>query len=189
MFCLPPHPTLSVLHCLLVFFSLVLLPGCARQRGPFPVSDQQGLRINTSETYAVSVHCECKDAGVCDTEEIQRIFTAGLRERGIRLGSQQKATRTLALKCSKAAPGPRNEPPLAPGSRLWYQRRIFAPSSSRSSGSRPVEGSLKMEIFVRRAQYMDDRLPTGELKANMVIADTSASTLRRAIDFLITSIQ
>lgn len=189
MFCLLPNPPRRLPQRLLALFCLVLLPSCARQQGPFPVSDQQGLRINTSETYAVSVDCQCKAAGACDTEEIQRVLTAGLRERGIRLVAQQKATRILALKCSKVSRPPRNEPPLAPGSRLWYQRRVFAPTPSRFGGGRPAEGSLKMEIVVRRAQSTDDRRPTGELKATMVIADTSEIAVGKAIDFLITAIR
>ena len=188
-FRLLPNSRPRVLHRLSAFFSLVLFSSCAQQHGPVPVRGHQGLRISTSETYAVSVGCECKAAGACDTEAIERLFTAGLRERGIRLVSHKKATRTLTLKCRKVAPPARNELPLAPGSRLWYQRRIFAPTASRSGGNRSAEGPLQMEIVVRSAQPMNDHVPLGEFKATRVIAGTSEIAFRTAIDFLITAIQ
>jgi hypothetical protein len=187
MTCLPFHRRGRVLRCFTAICSLALLPSCIQLRGPAQPTGEQSLKIKASETYAISVVCAPKDEWACDTESIQSFLTAGLQERGIRVTSRQNATRTITITCRKISHLRRNEPPLAPGSRLWYQRRIFAPTSSRAPGARPGEGSLQLEIVLRLTQPSDDNVPQKEPKATRVIADPSAAGLRTAIGMLLTA--
>lgn len=165
---------------------LVIIPlsSCVHRQDPFRVAGDRGLRINASETYAVSVVSESKGAPVCDAEGVESLLCDALRKRGIRLVARQSATRILTLKCRDVARSPRNEPPLAPGTRLWYQRRIFAPTASRSSSG----GSLRLEVILVPAQPLGDHVQPKELRATTVVSDKSADGLGKALDFLLTAI-
>jgi hypothetical protein len=174
---------------LFAFLGSVLLSSCAHRSGPLQVGPVQALRLMKSETYAVSVACECRDSGACTTRVMQRALNEGLGRRGIRQVPLQGASRTLVLHCREFPPGPRNEPPLAPGSRLWYQRRIFAPTVLRTSAPRTTMGGLRIEIVVRRNPPADDNVRPRELVATTTVCSTSANDVRTAVEFLIDSIQ
>jgi hypothetical protein len=174
---------------LFAFLGSVLLSSCAHRSGPLQVGPVQTLRLMKSETYAVSVACECRDSGACTTRVMQRALNEGLEKRGIRQVPLQGASRTLVLHCREFPPGSRNELPLAPGSRLWYQRRIFAPTVLRTSAPRPTMGGLRIEIVVRPNPPADDNVRPRELVATTTVCSTSANDVRTAVEFLIASIQ
>jgi hypothetical protein len=173
-------------------FALVgsfLLSSCAHRTAPSQVGSVQMLRLTKSETYAVSVVCQCRHSGACSTEVMQRALDEGLGARGIRRVPLQGASRTIVLQCRELPPGPRNEPPLAPGSRLWYQRRIFAPTPLRTTGARPTTGALRIEIVVRPNPPAGDSVKPRELRASTTLSNTSGNNLKTAVESLIAAIQ
>jgi hypothetical protein len=174
---------------LFAFLGSVLLSSCAHRSGPAQVCPVQTLRLMKSETYAVSVVCECRHSGSCTMEVMQRALNEGLGTRGIRQAPPQGASRTLVLHCRELPPGPRNEPPLAPGSRLWYQRRIFAPTALRTSASLTTTGGLRIEIVVSPNPPAGDNVRPRELRATTTVRGTSENEVRTAMEFLISAIQ
>jgi hypothetical protein len=174
------------LLCGLMFvWGIIPLSSCVHRPGLFRVAGIQSLRINSLETYAVSVVSESKGAPAFDPKRIESLLCDALQRRGIRLVARQSATRILTLKCRDVARPPRNEPPLAPGTRLWYQRRIFAPTASRSSSG----GSLRLEVILVPAQSLGEDVQPKELRATMFLSDKSPDGLGRAVDFLLDAIQ
>ncbi len=164
---------------LFAFLGSVLLSSCTHRSGPLQVGPVQTLRLMKSETYAVSVACECRDSGACTTRVMQRALNEGLGKRGIRQVPLQGASRTLVLHCRE----------FPPGSRLWNQRRIFAPTVLRTSAPPTTMGGLRIEIVVRPNPPADDNSRPRELVATTTVCSTSANDVRTAVEFLIASIQ
>jgi hypothetical protein len=162
------------------------LSSCARQANKVRSDSPQNLRLSVAETYALSVLCDSAAGHSCDSAAIHAVFDLSLRQHGIRLVPAPKASRTLAVECREL---PRNEPPLAPGSRLWYQRRIFSPVSTRTSSSRFREGPLRIKVTIRPAQATEDNFQPAQFQATTVVRDRTESGLRQTVDFLINAIQ
>lgn len=159
---------------------------CARQSYKVRPDSAQNLRLGASETYALSVLCDSAAGHSCDSAAIHAVFDRSLRQHGIRLVPASKASRTLAVECREL---PRNEPPLAPGSRLWYQRRIFSPVSTRTSSSRLREGPLRIKVTIRPDQATKDNFQPAHFQATTVVRDRTEGSLRQTVDFLINAIQ
>jgi hypothetical protein len=176
-------------QALLALLGLAFLSSCANRSPRLRVDSGPHLRLKASETYMLSVLCESDAGHRCDSEALYKLFSSALRQRGYRLVSSPKATRTLALECRELPPPPRNELPLAPGSRLWYQRRIFSPVSVRTSSNRPAEGPLQIKVTIRPAQTTQYNLQPGQFQATMLVSDKSESGLRTSADFLLNAIQ
>jgi hypothetical protein len=187
--CPTPNRCHRAVRCLLALFGLALLSSCAHPVAKIRVSSVQNLRLTTSETYAVSVLCACKTTDSCDTGVMQHLLTSCLRTRGVRLVHASKASRTITLHCRELPRPPRNELPLAPGSRLWYQRRIFSPVSVRASSNPQALGPLRMEVTIRATQATGGDVQPSQLQATMIVADRSEDGLKTAVDFLIDAIR
>ncbi len=100
-----------------------------------------------------------------------------------------KATRTLVLDCREMPSPPRNEPPLAPGSRLWYQRRVFSPVFVRTSSNPRSVGPLEMKVTIRATQTTGGAVQPKPFQATMLVADKSENGLRTAVDLLVEAIR
>jgi hypothetical protein len=176
-------------HALLALLGLAFLSSCANRSPRLRVDSAPHLSLKTSETYVLSVLCQSDAGHRCDSEAVYNLFSSALLRRGYRLVSSPKAARTIALECRELPPPPRNELPLAPGSRLWYQRRIFSPVSVRTSSNRPVEGPLQIKVTIRSAQTTQDTLRSPHFKADMLVTDRSERGLKDSFDLLINAIQ
>jgi hypothetical protein len=176
-------------RCLLVFLGLALLCSCAGRPVKIRLSAGQALRLETSESYAVSVLCECKATESCATDFLQHLLTSALRTHGVRLVHPSKATRTVALDCREMPSPPRNEPPLAPGSRLWYQRRVFSPVFVRTSSNPRSPGPLEMKVTIRATQTTGGALQPKPFQATMLVTDKSENGLKTAVDLLVGAIR
>jgi hypothetical protein len=112
------------------------------------------------------------------------MFHAALGALGVPTGSASQAGYELALECRDLPAAPRNQPPLAPGSRLWYQRRFYAPTFAKTNPEPPTVGArqLYLRAYKKGSSPASDRLPLWEAKIRC--SDASEDGIRAAVHSL-----
>ena len=106
---------------------------------------------------------------------------AELSALGVPTSSASQAAYVLVLECRDLPAAPRNQPPLAPGSRLWYQRRFYAPTFATKNPEPSTGGArqLYLRAYKNESAPASDRLPLWEAKIRC--SDASEDGIRAAV--------
>ncbi len=151
---------------------LLLLCSCAHRSGKFRILTDQGLRLGAADPCFVHVSSASKDQQGCGPLALQRILDANLRAAGIPAATDSQAKYELLLDCRDLVEPLRNQPPVAPGSRLWYQRRFYAPTfAKRGIGRADGAKQLELTVYPNRAGLKKDQAPL--FRATVVLRDCS----------------
>jgi hypothetical protein len=177
-----PAPVGHFAGCL--YLMLLLLCSCAYRPPGFRILADQGLRLGAADPCFVRASSASKDQQGCGPVALQRILGADLRAAGIPAATDSQAKYELLLACRDLFEPPRNQPPVAPGSRLWYQRRFYAPTFAKRSIER-ADGARQLELTVYpgRAGSKKDQAPL--FRATVVSRDGSEDAVEAAVQTLV----
>lgn len=166
------------------YLLLLLLCSCAHRSGKFRILADQGQRLGAADPCFVRVSSTSKDQQGCGPVALQRTLCANLRAAGIPVATDSQAKYGLLLDCRDLVEPPRNQPPVAPGSRLWYQRRFYAPTFAKRGIGR-VDGATQLELTVysNRAGLKKDQAPL--FRATVVSRDCSEDAVEAAVRALV----
>ena len=175
----PKRPAYFVRSAVCLCLILWLLCSCAHRSGNFRILADQGLRLGAADPCSVRVSSASKDQQGCGPSALQRILGANLRAAGIPSATDSQTKYELLLDCRDLVEPPRNQPPVAPGSRLWYQRRFYAPTFAKRGIGR-VDGATQLELTVypNRAGLKKDQAPL--FRATVVSRDCSEDAVEAA---------
>lgn len=183
----PVRPFLSLRSLALqatLFALLAFCCSCAHRTGKVRVSADHGLRLGPREVCFVSTSIAggATDAG--GAQALNRMFVAELSALGMPTGSASHAAYELALECRDLPAALRNQPPLAPGSRLWYQRRFYAPTFARTTPQPSTVGArqLCLRVYKKASSPETERRPLWE--AQIRCSDASENGIRVALHAL-----
>ena len=168
----------------MLFTLLALCCSCAHRPGKVYVSAEHGLRLGPGETFFVSTSSTGGAPDACGAHSLKRMFHAALSALGVPTGSALQAGYELALECRDLPAAPRNQPPLAPGSRLWYQRRFYAPTFAKTNPEPSTVGArqLYLRAYKKGSSPASDRLPLWEAKIRC--SDAAEDGIRAAVHSL-----
>ena len=183
----PVRPFLSLRGFALqatLFALLAFCCSCAHRPGKVRVSSDHGLRLGPGEFCFVSTSAAGGAADAEGAQALNRMFCAELSALGVPTGSASLATYELALQCSDLPAAPRNQPPVAPGSRLWYQRRFYAPTFARTTPQPSTVGArqLYLRVYKKGSSPATDGRPLWEAKIRC--SDVSEDGIRAAMHSL-----
>jgi hypothetical protein len=177
-----PAPVGHFAGCL--YLMLLLLCSCAYRPPGFRILADQGLRLGAADPCFVRASSASKDQQGCGPVALQRILGADLRAAGIPAATDSQAKYELLLACRDLFEPPRNQPPVAPGSRLWYQRRFYAPTfAKRSIGRADGARQLELTVYPGRAGSKKDQAPL--FRATVVSRDGSEDAVEAAVQTLV----
>jgi hypothetical protein len=163
---------------------LFLLCSCAHRPGKFRTFGDQGLRLGVADRCFVRVSSTSEDQQGCGPLALQRILNTALQTAGIPAATDSQAKYELLLDCRDLVEPPRNQPPVAPGSRLWYQRRFYAPTfAKRGIGRADGAKQLELTVYPNRAGLKKDQAPL--FRATVVSRDSSEDAVEAAVRTLV----
>jgi hypothetical protein len=142
------------------------------------VSADHGLRLGPGEVCFVSTSI------ASGAQALNGMFLAELSALGVPTGPASHAAYELALECRNLPAAPQNQPPLAPGSRLWYQRRFYAPTFARTTPQPSTVGArqLYLRVYKKGSLSETERRPLWEAKIRC--SDASEDGIRVALHSL-----
>jgi hypothetical protein len=180
----PKRPAYFVRPAGCLYLMLLLLCSCAHRSGKFRILADQGLRLGAADPCLVRVSSASKDQQGCGPLALQRILGADLRAAGIPAATDSQAKYELLLDCRDLVKPLRNQPPVAPSSRLWYQRRFYAPTvAKRGIGGADVATQLELTVYPNHAGSKKDQAPL--FRATAVSLDCSEDAVEAAVRTLI----
>ena len=158
-----------------------LFSSCAHRFTSPRISADQGLRVSAADPCFVSATSTSKDQQGCGPLALQRMLGEDLRALGIPDAPASQARYSLVLECRDLPEAPRNQPPMAPGSRLWYQRRFYAPTFAKRSVARPADcvRQLELTVYLSRAASTPHQAPL--FRASVVSREKSDESLEAAV--------
>jgi hypothetical protein len=163
---------------------ILLLCSCAHRSGRFRILANEGLRLGAADPCSIRVTSRSKDQQGCGPLALQSFLGADLRAAGIPASIDSQAKYIVSLDCWDLVEPPRNQPPVAPGSRLWYQRRFYAPTfAKRSIGGVDVAKQLELTVYPSPASSNKDQRPL--FRATIVSQDGSPDAVGAAVRRLV----
>jgi hypothetical protein len=181
-----PRKRPAYFRCIAGFFclNLLLLCSCAHHSAGFRIHADQGLRLGAADPCSVRIVSTSKDQHGCGSLALHRILGAELRAAGIPAATDSQSKYELCLDCRDRFEPLRNQPPVAPGSRLWYQRRFYAPTfAKRSTGPVDVARQLELTVYSSSAVSKKDSSPV--FRATVISHDCSADAVEAAVRTLV----
>lgn len=180
-------PRRLVLQGLLVLL-LSLSCSCAYRPTKVHVATGHGLRLSPEASYVVSTSSTGKIDDSSGSQTLSSLLHAELSALSVPTSPASKASYMLALECRDFPASPRNQPPLAPGSRLWYQRRFYAPTFARTNPEPSTSGArqLYLRMYKNDSAPASNRLPLWEAKIRC--SDSSDAGIRMAVRSLVNAL-
>lgn len=180
-------PRRFILRGLLVLL-LSLCCSCAHRPTKVHVATGHGLRLGLGDACFVSTSSTLKADDVCGPQALFRLLHAELSALSVPTSLASKASYLLALECRDLPAAPRNQPPLAPGSRLWYQRRFYAPTFAKTNPEPSTSGArqLHLRMYKNDSAPASNRVPLWEAK--ILCSDSSDAGIRTAVRSLVNAL-
>ena len=168
---------------------LLFMPSCVHRPSGGRSGEVKTVGLSSLNPPEVSVVLVCREDENCGPEALRRTLTAELQARGIRVVSPSKTSRTVSLQCCDLPDPQRNKLPVAPGSRLWYQSRVFSPKTRRSASARPAGAPLRLEATLAASQPAQAVMREKPLRAGVMVVDRSEPGLKSAVGAVLDALQ
>jgi hypothetical protein len=167
------------------YLMFLLLCSCAHRPGGLRILADHGVRLGAADPCFIRVVSTSKDQQGYGPLALQRMVGADLRAAGIPAAPDSQAKYELLLACRDTSGSSRNQPPVAPGSSLWYQRRFYAPTFAKRGIAGAADGARQLELTVHpgRAEAKSDQAPL--FRATAVTRDGSEAAVEAAVRTLI----
>ncbi len=152
----------------LLVLLLALCCSCAHRPRTVRMATDHRLRLASGEACFISTAFTKPEGDACGPQVLRRMLQAELSALGMPIGPASDAAFELVMECRNLPEAPRNQPPLAPGSRLWYQRRFYAPTFARTNPDLSKSGKrqLSLRVYTNKSAPASERLPLWEAKVH-----------------------